>query len=375
MFKLLNTVLFIMIIQTLTAQTFDVYIGTYTKGTASKGIYHATLDTASGTLSEPEVAAETPDPSFLTFSPDGKFLYATAEGNPGKIRAFEIQQDKKLRFINEASSGGQGPCHLSMSADGRNLMTANYTSGSVAAIPVKQDGSTGAEPTSVMQHEGHGADPRRQAGPHAHSINPAPDGKHIYAADLGLDKILIYTLDTASGKLQTSTPSEAVLKAASGPRHMTFRPDGKVAYAINELDSTITVMSRNPDSGALTIIQNIQTYPADFKGTTWCAEVRLHPNGKFLYASNRGFDSIAAFAVNPQDGTIKLTGFQQENLKFPRHFNIDPTGRYCIVANQNSDSLVLFKINQDSGLLESTGRIISVGKPVFVGFLPASTGK
>jgi len=355
--------------QALSAQNFDVYIGTYTKNSPSKGIYHASFDADSGTLSEPELAAETPDPSFLAFSPDGRFVYATAGGNPGKIRAFEIQKDKKLRFIGESLSGGNGPCHLIMTSDGRNLLTANYGSGSVALIPVGADGIPAHEPSCIIQHEGRGTDPRRQAGPHAHSINPSPDGKHIYAADLGLDKILIYNLDSASVKLKPAVPPEAVLKDASGPRHMTFNPDGKTAYVINELDSTVTVLSRNPSTGALTIVQNISTCPPDFKGTTWCAEVRLHPNGKFLYASNRGHDSLAVFTVN-KDGTLTSPGFQSEHIKTPRHFNIDPTGRYCLVANQASDNLALFKIDQNSGLLEFTGRIITAGEPVYVGFLP-----
>ncbi len=370
MFKLLNMVLFIMTIQDASAQVFDVYIGTYTKKSSSKGIYHASFDSASGALSEPELAAESPDPSFLAFRPDGKFLYATAEGNPGKIRAFEIQKNsKKLRLISESSTKGKGPCHLSMDAAGRNLMVANYSSGSVAVIPVNNDGVTAQEPSSAIQHEGRGADQRRQKGPHAHSINQSPDGRHVYAADLGLDKILIYTLDSASGKLTPAPSPEAVLKAGAGPRHMTFSADGRIAYVINELDSTLTVLARNPDTGSLTIRQNITACPLDFKGTTWCAEVRLHPNGRFLYASNRGHDSIAVFTVNPQDGTLKIAGFQQEHIKTPRHFNIDPTGRYCIVANQDADNLALFKIDKDSGLLEFTGRTITVGKPVYVGFL------
>lgn len=370
MLKILNTVLLAMTIQGISAETFDVYIGAYTRNSFSKGIYHAVLDTASGRLSEPELAVETPDPSFLVFSADGKFIYATAEGDPGKARTFEIQKDKKLRLLSEASSGGKGPCHLSIDAGRRSLLIANYSSGSVASIPIKADGSTAQEPTSIIQHEGQGADPKRQKGPHAHSINPSPDGRHIYAADLGLDRIFIYKLDS-EGKLKAAEPSEAVLKAASGPRHMAFRPDGKVVYSINELDSTITVMARNPETGELKIIQNIKTYPDDFNGTTWCSEVCLHPKGKFLYAANRGHDSIATFAVNAEDGTIKLTGFQQENIKFPRHFNIDPAGSFCIVANQNSDTVALFKINKDTGLPESTEQVFPIGKPSYIGFQPA----
>ena len=367
MLKLLTAVLFVMAIQEVSAQTFDVYIGTYTNKSSSKGIYHAVLDTAAGTLSAPELAAETPGPSFLAFSADGKFIYAVAEAAPGKVRAFEVLKDKKLRLLSESSSGGSGPCHLSIDASGRFLLAANYSSGSVAAIPIKSDGSVPPEPSSIIQHTGKGADPARQKGPHAHSINPSPDGKHIYAADLGLDKILIYTLDVASGKLQPL--SETVLKAGSGPRHMALRPGGKIVYAVNELDSTITVMARDTETGALDIIQNIKAYPPDFKGETWCSEIRLHPNGKFLYAANRGHDSIAVFAVNPVGGAITPIGFQQENIKFPRHFNIDPTGRFLLAANQNSDTVALFKINQESGLLEAVGAPIAVGKPTYVGFI------
>lgn len=358
-----------MTIGTISAQTFDIYIGSYTQNSTSRGIYHAVLDSSTGTLSEPELAAETPNPTFLAFRSDGAFLYATVQEKSGRVRVFAVQPDKKLHFLKEVPSGGEGPCHISLTGGGGVLLAANYGSGNVTSIAVNADGLPSDTPGSLIQHIGHGPNPRRQEAPHPHSINVSPDGKHIYVADLGLDKLLIYTLDIKTACLRPNNPAEAILKPASGPRHIKFRPDGKVVYVVSELDSTITVLARNPQSGALTIIQNISTFPADFKGDTWSAEVCLHPNGRFLYVSNRGHDSIAVFAVDAVTGSLKLSSLQNGHVKFPHHFNIDPTGHYCLVANRNADNLTLFKINQDSGSLEFTGRVINVAKPSYVGFL------
>ena len=347
----------------------DVYFGTYTDKNKSEGIYRSTLDMENGRLSEPELAVRAANPSFIEIHPNGKFLYAAAEGKTGLVRAYGIEPaTRKLKLLNECSSGGSGPCHISIDREGKVLLAANYGSGSIASIPINADGTLSA-PASVIQHKGSSINPKRQKEPHAHSINPSPDGRFAFAADLGLDKIMIYKLDSATGKLDANTPESAKVKAGAGPRHLTFHPDGKFAYVISELDETMTVYAYNAKSGALTEIQQISTLPDDFKGVSWCAEVRVHPNGKFLYGSNRGHDSIVIYKIDPEKGTLTLSGFQNAGIKNPRNFNLDPSGRFCIVANQDSGSVCTFRVDPETGALEPAGKPISIGKPVCVRFL------
>ena len=353
----------------LTAHPVDVYFGTYNKAGFPEGIYHAVLDMKTGSLSIPELATAASDPTFIEIHPNSKFIYAVTERNPGAVSAFAIEPEtKKLRLINSSKSCGQGPCHISISTDGWVLLVANYGSGSVASIPINKDGSL-AEPASSIQHTGSSADPKRQEGPHAHSINLSPDNRFAYVADLGLDKIMVYKLDSDSGKLLPNDPPEIKIKPGAGPRHLSFGPNGKFAYLINELDETIVAFVYDPENGNLSEIQTISTLPESFAGVSYCAEVKVHPNGKFLYGSNRGHDSIVTYKIDPSKGTLTLLGFQNSGIKNPRNFNIEPTGRFCIVANQDSDSVIVFRINQETGLLEPTEHVIKIGKPVCVRFV------
>ncbi|MCX6985519.1 MAG: lactonase family protein [Lentisphaerae bacterium] len=355
--------------QTLTAQPVDVYFGTYNKAGFPEGIFHAVFDLKTGRLSIPELAAAASDPTFIEIHPNSKFIYSVTERNPGAVSAFAIEPEtKKLILINSSKSCGKAPCHLCVSNDGRTLLVANYTSGSVASIPINKDGSL-SEPASSIQHTGSGADPKRQEGPHAHSINLSPDNRFAYAADLGLDKIMVYRLDSGSGRLLPNVPPEIKIKPGAGPRHFSFGPNGKFSYLINELDETIVAFAYDPKTGNLSEIQTISTLPESFAGISYCAEVRVHPNGKFLYGSNRGHDSIVTYEINPEKGTLTLLGFQNSGIKNPRNFNIDPTGRFCIVANQDSDTVIVFRINQETGLLESTDQVIKIPKPVCVRFV------
>ncbi|MFZ2656943.1 MAG: lactonase family protein [Victivallales bacterium] len=349
--------------------SLDVYFGTYDKPGLSEGIYHAVLDLKTGSLSSPELAAPASNPTFLEIHPNSRFLYSVTERDPGAVSAFAINHvTKKLKLVNSSSSCGKGPCHLSVSANGGILLVANYGSGSVASIPIKKDGSL-AEPASCIQHAGSSVNPRRQMEPHAHSINFSPDNRFAYVADLGIDKIMIYRIDPESSRLVKNDPSEIKIKPGAGPRHFTFSPNGKFAYLINELDGTIVVFVHDPKNGNISEIQTISTLPEGFSGTSICAEVKVHPNGKFLYGSNRGHDSIAIYKINPEKGTLTLLGFQNSGIKNPRNFNIDPTGQFCVVANQDSDSVLVFHINQETGLLEPTRHVIKIGKPVCVRFL------
>ena len=354
------------------AESLTVYFGTYTRGDSSKGIYGSTLDLDSGRLSDPVLAAEARNPSFLEIHPSGKFLYAVSEsGGAGSVSAYAIAEDGSLKFLNQQPSNGSGPCHISIDHAGKNVLVANYGSGSASVIPIKPDGTL-AKPPGFVQHEGSSVDTRRQKEPHAHSINVSADDRFAFVADLGIDKVMIYKLDVEKGIITANDPPFAKLKPGAGPRHFSFAPNGKYAYVINELHCTVTAFAYDPDSGALTEIQTVPTLPESFDGSSTCAEVRVHPSGRFLYGSNRGHDSIAVYRINRRKGTLTFVEHETADIKTPRNFNIDPTGKFCLVANQGSDSVVVFKISRKTGALEPTGNKITIGRPVCVRFLKAS---
>jgi len=350
-------------------ESMPVYFGTYSSG-PSKGIYRSSLDLDSGRLAEPVLVAEAKNPSFLEIHPSGRFLYAVSEaGGAGSVSAYEIDSATGgLKLLNQKPSGGSGPCHVNIDHAGKNVLVANYGSGSAAVIPIEPDGRL-AEPTSVVQHTGSGANPKRQQGPHAHSVNISADDRFAFIADLGIDKTMIYRLDVEKGTITANNPAFVQLKPGAGPRHFTFSADGRYAYVINELDCTVTAFTYDAASGTLTPIQSVPTLPEDFDGQSTCAEVRVHPNGKFLYGSNRGHDSIAVYRIDPDKGTLTFVEHETTDIKTPRNFNMDPTGKYCLVANQGSDSIVVFRIDQNTGALEPTGQKITVGRPVCIRFL------
>ncbi|HUT45837.1 MAG TPA: beta-propeller fold lactonase family protein [Sedimentisphaerales bacterium] len=360
-------------LSTVYAESLPVYFGTYTSGrNASEGIYRSVLDTETGRLSAPALAAEAKNPSFLEIHPNGKFLYAVSEsGDAGTVSAYAIDPDTgNLKLLNSRPSGGSGPCHVNIDRSAKNVLVTNYGSGSASVIPIATDGSL-AEPTGFVQHEGSSINLQRQKGPHAHSINVSPDNRFVFVADLGLDKIMIYRLDVEKGTITANDPAFAKVKPGSGPRHFTFGADGRYAYVINEMGGTVTAFSYEPASGTLTQIQTVTTLPDGFAGSSSCAEVRVHPGGKFLYGSNRGHDSIAVYRIDPAKGTLTFVEHERAGIKTPRNFNIDPTGRFCLVANQGGNSIVVFRIDQKTGALEPTGHKISVGRPVCVRFLRA----
>jgi 6-phosphogluconolactonase len=354
-------------LSTVYAESLPVYFGTYTSGdNGSKGIYRSVLDAETGKLSSPVLVAEAKNPSFLEIHPNGSFLYAVSEsGGTGTVSAYAIEPDTgSLKFLNQQSSGGSGPCHVNIDYAGKNVLVANYGSGSASVIPIAADGRL-AGPTGFVQHEGSSINPQRQKGPHAHSINPSPDNRFAFVADLGLDKVMIYKLDVDKGTITANNPAFAKVKPGAGPRHFSFGADRKYAYVINELDGTITAFAYEPASGSLTEIQTITTLPDSFTGRRSCAEVRVHPNGRFLYGSNRGHDSIAVYSINPAKGTLTFVEHEKADIKTPRNFNIDPTGKFCLVANQGGNSVVVFKIDQKIGALELTGNKISMSVSVF----------
>jgi len=354
-----------------------LYIGTYTRN-GSRGIYAAELDLATGKLATPQLAAEATNPTFLAIHPSRRFLYAVGEigyfggRKTGSVSAYAIVPDTpRLKPLNQQPSGGAGPCHVTVDREGRNLLVANYSAGSVAVLPIAPDGGL-REPSCVIQHHGSGPNPKRQKGPHAHSINLDPAGRFAFAADLGLDKLLIYRFDAASGKLAPNDPPFAPVAPGAGPRHFAFHPNGRFAYVINEMGMTITAFAYEAERGALREIQTVSTLPKgeqpDPAFTT--AEVQVHPSGKFLYGSNRGHNTIAIFRVDAATGKLTPIGHECTRGKMPRNFGIDPTGRWLIAANQNSNDLFVFRIDPASGRLASVGERIEAPMPVCVKFLP-----
>jgi 6-phosphogluconolactonase len=357
-----------------------VYVGTYTAPGKSKGIYRYELDLTSGTLSGGEVAAETANPSFLAVHPTRKFLYAAGEvGNfngkkTGAVSAFALDaKTGQLTPLNQQSSGGPGPCHVTVDPSGKCVLVANYTGGSAAALPVEADGRL-RPPSAVVQHTGTGADPRRQEGPHAHSINVDKGARFAMVADLGLDKVMVYRFDAEQGKLTPNDPPAAALPSGSGPRHFAFHPDGRHAYVINEMGNSVTAFDYDADRGVLTPVQTVPSLPEGLtvKGNT-TAEVQVHPSGKFLYGSNRGHDTIAVFRIDAATGQLTPAGEQPTGGKTPRGFGIDPTGRYLIAGNQDSDTITVFRIDPATGGLTPTGSPVKVFKPVCVKYVPKTS--
>jgi 6-phosphogluconolactonase len=353
-----------------------VYLGTYT-GAKSKGIYVSHFDSTTGKLTTPELVAEIENPTFLTIAPGERFLYAVSEvdqvggKSTGAVKAYAVDaKTGKLTALNQQLSGGGGPCHISVDATGKTLLVANYGGGSIAALPIHADGSLG-EAATTIQHTGSSVDKSRQAGPHAHSIYPTPDNRFVLSCDLGLDKVFAYRLDAAAAKLSAGEPPFATVAPGSGPRHLIFSADGKFVYVINEMGGTITVFSYNPANAAMTEVQTISTLPKDFSGTPSCAEIILHPSGKFLYGSNRVHDSIALFSVDQKTGKLTFVEHQSTLGKKPRHFTTDPSGHWLIAENQDSDSVVMYAIDTATGKLKPTGQTLSVGSPVCAVFVGA----
>jgi 6-phosphogluconolactonase len=357
-----------------TAPNLDfVYIGTYTDS-GSEGIYVSRFDPATGRLTSPELAAKIPDASFLAAAPDAHFLYAVDEldhfngEKTGAVSAFSIDSlTGKLILLNQVSARGAGPAHIALDRTGRFVFVANYTGGSVAVFRLLPGGKIG-ESTAFDQHYGSSVNQDRQEGPHAHAIAISPDNRFALVADLGLDQIFVYPFDASLGALER--PRVVKTDPGSGPRHLTFSKGGKFVYVINELKSSITVYSFGLSNGAMSPLQTVSSLPAMFAGTSTSAEIVLHPSGKFLYASNRGDDSIAAFAVDPAKGTLALIGHVSTGGKTPRSFAIDPSGQWLLAANQNSNSVVAFRINRESGRLTPTGQSVEVKSPAMLDFVP-----
>ena len=356
---------------------YIAYVGTYTSKTNSKGIYAYRFDSEKGQLTSIGVAAETTDPSFLAVHPNGKYLYAVNEignfngGTSGAISAFAIDaKTGALKFLNQVPTRGAGPCYVSLDKTGAFVLVANYDSGSIASFPVQADGSLGTT-SGFVQHSGSGPDKERQEGPHAHWIGTSPDNRFALAVDLGLDQVIVYGFDSNKGIFTPMLSGFAKVKPGAGPRHLAFHPDGKFVYVLSEVESSVTVFSYQPKTGALTSLQTISALPKDFSGHKEAAEIAVHPSGKFLYTSNRGHDSIAVFAIDEKKGTLRSLGQVLTGGKTPRHFAIDPTGAYLLAENEDSNNIVIFHIDAATGSLTPTGQTVEVPSPVCLTFVAA----
>lgn len=360
-------------------QAMLIYVGTYTRSlphvaAKSEGIYLIGLAPATGALSHVSKTVGVDNPSFLALHPNKRYLYAVNEVGDyqdrasGAVSAFAINEETgALTFLNKQPTNGEAPCHLTVDATGQYVLCANYTGGSVSMHPIMADGSLG-EISDFVQHKGSSVNPQRQQEPHAHSFTIDKNNHYAYACDLGKDQVLIYELDLDKGKLIPNEPAYGSSHKGAGPRHFAFHPNGKIAYVINELDSTITVFRYTDVTGGLDAIQTISTLPSGFEGRSHCADIHVHPTGKFVYGSNRGHDSIAVFSVDQTSGKLKATGHMATGGNVPRNFAIDPSGSFLLAANQNSDNVVVFRINIATGQLTPTGYELTVPTPVCLRF-------
>jgi 6-phosphogluconolactonase len=350
-----------------------MYVGTYTRG-ASKGIYAYRFETATGKTTPIGVAAETENPSFLAIHPNRRSLYAvneisTYDGQAaGSVSAFAIDPaTHALKLLNRVSSRGAGPCYVAVDNMGKWLFAANYGGGSVAAFPIHDDGSLG-EASAFFQHTGSSVNERRQSDPHAHMVALSPDNRFALVADLGLDRVFTYRVDSAKGGLAPSDPPYVMLAAGSGPRHLAFRPGAKFVYSLNELLSTVTAFRYDVSRGSLKEMQTLSTLPNGWSGSNSTAEIVIHPNTRFLYTSNRGDDSIVIFRIDPSRGTLTFVDRTPTQGKTPRNFAIDPSGTFLLAANQDSGSIVTFRIDTGTGRLTPTGEMLQVPSPVCILF-------
>ena len=348
-----------------------VFVGTYTSKTESKGIYAYEFDADTGRLTPKGLAAETPDPSWVAVHPGGKYLYAANEaGKASTVSAFAVDvKSGKLTLLNQMPSLGEDPCYLSFDKTGKYLLVANYSSGTIAVFPILAEGRLGEHTAMVKDAGATGPNKKHQEGPHAHWIETSPDNRFVLVADLGLDEVLVYKLDATSGTLTPNEPAFARLKAGSGPRHAVFYPNGKFVFAVSELSSTATSFAYDVKKGTLKETGTASTLPPGFSGRNDVAETAVHPNGKFLYVSNRGNDSIAILSIHPGKRTLAPAGGIPTGGKEPRHFAIDPSGKYLLAENQFSNNIVVFKIDPATGGLTPTGQVVEVPSPVDIAFL------
>jgi 6-phosphogluconolactonase len=359
----------------LSAQSKENYllVGTYTSSGKSEGVYVYKFNSETGDAT-PVSSAVTSNPSFLSVSPNEKFVYAVHEvdrtGNGGSISAFTFNKKKgKLDLINQEPSGGDHPCYVQVDKTGKWIFVANYTSGSLSVLPVNKKGGLG-QATTAIQQTGSGPNKQRQEKPHVHCTVISPDNKWLFASDLGTDKVMIYSFDAKTGKLTEAKQPFYAARPGAGPRHFTFHPNGKYAYLTEELSGHVVVF--NYKDGQLTETQRISTTPEAEVGFAGSADIHVSPDGRFLYATNRGdFNTIATYRVDSSTGHLSVISYQSVLGKAPRNFNFDPGSNFLLVANQDSDEIVIFKRDKETGVLTDSGKRIKVGMPVCIKWISA----
>lgn len=345
-----------------------LYVGTYSVR-GSEGIYALDFDANTGALSEQRHIADLRNPSFLALHPRKAWLYAVSEAEgQGAVAAIALPRDSGPGVIlNQESTLGVGPCHVAVDPTGHWAASANYVSGSVCLHAIQADGTL-APAADLVQHTGSGPNTRRQEGPHAHSVTFDPSGTFIVAADLGIDMMLVYLLDRDLGKLVPQDPTGLHVQPGAGPRHFAFHPSGEFAYIINELDNTVIACAWDAVAGKLSAMQTLPTLPPDFAGTSYCADIHVHPNGRFLYGTNRGHDTLAVFATDPQTGLMEAVGHVSTGGRNPRNFTITADGKWLLAANQDTDNIVVYRVSEDGAALEPVGGHIGIPAPVCLVF-------
>lgn len=366
---------------TTTTTPLDLFIGTYTRrephvAGRAEGIYRYRFDPVTGDLTRVGTTTGIENPSFLAFNRDGSRLYAAGEvgdfegGATGSLSAYAVDDAAVdhggLTLLNRVASGGMAPCYVTVHGHGHLLLVSNYSSGTVAAFPIDESGAL-SPATSLVQHTGAGPNPARQQGPHAHSINVSPDGRFAIAADLGTDELIVYQLAAGSGAL--THHQTVAIHPGAGPRHLDFHPNGRLAFVINELDSTLTTLTYDAADGTVEVGATYSTLPAGFDGDNTCADIHVHPNGRYLYGSNRGHDSIALFRVDATSGSLTPAGHTATDGRTPRNFALTPDGRYLLAANQDTGTVTVFSLDNEGASLRRMSQI-DVPSPVCLCFRP-----
>ncbi|WP_053376174.1 lactonase family protein [Paenibacillus sp. FJAT-27812] len=354
---------------TVEQQRLLVFAGSYAEAEES-GVYVYAFDEESGTLTLTDEFAGLKNPTFLNVDANRKLLYAIAETvndagvKVGEAAAFSIDAAKgSIQLINREITVNSTTCHIQRDANSRFLTVTSYHGGMIGLLEITEDGAIG-QVLDVQQHEGSNQHPERQDRPHPHSSFYSSDGRYLLVSDLGLDRIVTYALDAANGKLVRQ--SEVALHPGAGPRHLTFHPDGKHVYVINEVDSTITSFSYDSKTGELKALETVSTLPASFADENSCAEITISADGKYVYGSNRGHDSIVVFAVDGETGLLSLVQHISVEGGHPRHFALTPSGRYLLAANRDTNNIAVFTVDKDNGKLFFTGKSVTVPKPVCV---------
>ncbi|PTY03256.1 6-phosphogluconolactonase [Opitutaceae bacterium EW11] len=357
-----------------------VYVGTF-PSPQSKGIYSFQFDPATGKAS-PKAAVlrvEADRPGYLALHPNGRILYSLSasseyQGKPsGSLTAYSIRPDGSLEPLGTQATGGAGPCYLDIDPTGRCALVAAYNGGNISALPIAPDGRLG-EVASFIQHTGSSVNPERQTHAYAHWIEADPTNHRALVCDLGLDKVLVYRLDVATAKLTANEPPSASVAPGSGPRHLAFHPSGKWAYVINEMGNTVDAFDYDSKTGALHPLQTVSTLPEGFEGANTGAEIAVHPNGHYVYASNRGDNSVVVFRIDPASGKLAFLQRQSTGGKTPRFFALDPTGHWLLVANQDSQSIVVLHLDPETGKLSPTNQRVEVGAPTCLVFATLPKG-